>query len=116
MQALKAIATVMLGLALCVPDLAQDKPSENKTAELAASMTTVACFGQGDAGNIHQCELRETARLFLIAGQKEAALRILCESTPAQEVFRPEGALGKGSYDQNVAANRRCLESAGIKP
>jgi hypothetical protein len=92
---------------------AQEKPSENTA--LVASMSVMPCTGQGDATNLHQCELRETARLFLVAGHREAALRILCETTPALEVYRPEGPLGSGKYEQNVAANRRCLESAGIK-
>jgi hypothetical protein len=91
----------------------EEKPSDN-VANLAASMSIMPCFGPGDAVNIHQCELRETARLFLIAGQREAALRILCETTPAQEVFRPNGALGSGKYEENIAANRRCLEVVGI--
>jgi hypothetical protein len=33
---------------------------------------------------------------------------------PAQEVFRPNGALGSGKYEENIAANRRCLEVVGI--
>jgi hypothetical protein len=53
--------------------------------------------------------------LFLVVGQREGALRILCETMPALEVFRPEGALGTGKYDQNIAANRHCLEVVGIK-
>lgn len=92
----------------------QQSPPDN-TAALAASMNVMPCSGTGvDPGSQHQCELRETARLFLIVGQREAALRILCE-TPALEVFRPEGALGSGKFEQNIAANRRCLEAAGIK-
>ena len=78
-------------------------------------MTLQTCTGQGDATNTHQCELRETARLFLIAGQREAALRILCETTPAIEVFRPQGALTEGKYEDNIAANHRCLQAVGIK-
>jgi hypothetical protein len=90
-------------------------PSDT-TAALAASMNVQPCSGTGvDPGSQHQCELRETARLFLVVGQREAALRILCETTPALEVFRPEGALGPGKFEQNIAANRRCLEAAGIK-
>jgi len=96
--------------------LAQTQEKPDNSAALAASMGVTTCSGTGvDPGAQHQCDLRETARLFLVAGQREAALRILCETTAAQEVFRPEGALGKGSYDQNIAANRKCLEAAGIK-
>lgn len=94
--------------------LAQEKASD--TAALVASMTVLPCATpQADSTNVHQCELRETARLFLIAGQREAALRILCETTPALEVFRPQGALIGGKYEDNIAANHRCLEAVGIK-
>lgn len=101
---------------LCAGSIwAQEKTIDNAPA-LAASMSVQSCFGQGvEPATQHQCELRETARMFLIAGQREAALRILCETTPALEVFRPEGALGPGKFEQNIAANRRCLESMGIK-
>jgi hypothetical protein len=95
---------------------AQEKSPSDDVAALAASMSMQPCSGTGvDPGSQHQCELRETARLFLVVGQREGALRILCETTPALEVFRPEGALGTGKYEQNIAANRHCLEVVGIK-
>ncbi|MGA7293303.1 MAG: hypothetical protein WBW53_17500 [Terriglobales bacterium] len=107
-----AVAAVV-AFALAGSAWTQQSPSDN-TAALAASMNVQPCSGTGvDPGSQHQCELRETARLFLVVGQREAALRILCETTPALEVFRPEGALGSGKFD--IAANRRCLEVAGIK-
>ena len=104
---------VFATLALAGSALTEEKPSD--AAALTASMTVLPCAGQGDATNIHQCELRETARLFLVAGQREAALRILCETTPAIEVFRPQGALTGGKYEDNIAANQRCLDAMGIK-
>lgn len=105
----------IVGFMLAGSAWTQEKPSDN-VAALAAAMTVQSCSGTGvDPVSQHQCELRETARLFLIVGQREAALRILCETTPALEVFRPEGALGSGKFEQNIAANRRCLEVAGVK-
>ena len=78
-------------------------------------MNVMPCSGTGvDPGSQHQCELRETARLFLIVGQREAALRF-CVKLPPWRSIRPEGALGSGKFEQNIAANRRCLEAAGIK-
>jgi len=107
---LAAAATITLA------NLAWAQEKTDNTAALAASMNVQPCSGTGvDPGSQHQCDLRETARLFLVVGQREAALRILCETTPALEVFRPEGALGPGKFEQNIAANRRCLEVVGIK-
>jgi hypothetical protein len=112
---MKRLATfaVFAAFTLAGSALAEEKPSD--TAALTASMAVLPCTGQGDATNLHQCELRDTARSFLIAGQREAALRILCETTPAIEVFRPQGALTGGKYEDNIAANRRCLDAMGIK-
>jgi len=115
MSQLKQFALIVALLLGASVAQAQEKSSDNAPA-LAASMSVVSCSGPGvDPGIQHQCDLRETARLFLVAGQREAALRILCETTAAQEVFRPEGALRNGSFEQNVAANKKCLEVAGIK-
>jgi hypothetical protein len=116
--ALAIVASTLAYLAWTQPKpaLAQEKTPSDDVAALAASMSTQPCSGTGvDPGSQHQCELRETARLFLVVGQREGALRILCETTPALEVFRPEGALGAGKYEQNIAANRHCLEVAGIR-
>lgn len=116
--AVAAVASTLAYLACTQSKLAsaQEKSTSDNVAALVASMSVQSCSGTGvDPASQHQCELRETARLFLVVGQREGALRILCETSPALEFFRPEGALGTGKYDQNIAANRHCLEVVGIK-
>ena len=60
---------------------AQEKFVRKNAALVAPSMSIMPCTGQGDATNPPpvRSNLRETARLFLVAGQREAALRIFCE-------------------------------------
>jgi hypothetical protein len=65
---------------------------------------------------ISECQKRETARLFIILGKPEAALRILCNTKAAIEVFRPTGPLGSDKYEDNAAGNKRCLETVGVDP
>jgi hypothetical protein len=84
-------------------------------AELAAATTVATCSSPAnDPAIAHECEKRDTARLFLIMGKPEAALRILCNTRPAIEVFRPNGALGSDKYEDNVAGNKACLQAVGI--
>jgi hypothetical protein len=75
---------------------------------------TPSCFGSADRETTHQCILRETARLFLLAGQRETALRILCTTTAAQEAFRPGGPLSEGRLPDNTEAIRSCFAASGI--
>lgn len=79
----------------------------------AGFATTSLCVA-ADAEVAHQCLLRETARLFILAGQREAALRILCVTQPAQEAFRPGSPLDDAKWPQNVEAIRRCLQASGL--
>src|SRR5580692_11168977 len=87
--------------------MAQD--ATPNVAELAAATSVNSCIGAGvDADSQRECEKRDTARLFLIVGKPEAALRILCNTRPAIEVFRPNGPLGSDKYEDNMAGNTRC--------
>ena len=89
---------------------------EPSTADRATAHSIQPCtINASDGGGQKECEKRDTALLFLLVGQKEPALRILCDTRVALEVFRPNGALGADKYEDNVAANKRCLESVGIK-
>jgi hypothetical protein len=86
------------------------------TAELAAAVRVTPCIGAGaDPITLRECEKRDTARLFLLLGKPDAALRILCDTRTAIEVFRPGGALGSDKFEDNVAANKRCLQSVGLE-
>jgi hypothetical protein len=89
---------------------------EPSTADRAAAHSIQPCtINASDGNGQKECEKRDTALLFLLAGQKEPALRILCNTHVALEVFRPNGPLGTDKYEDNVSANKRCLESVGIK-
>lgn len=101
--------------------IAQDtKPNTQAataTAELAAAGGVTPCIGAGaDPITLRECEKRDTARLFLLLGKPDAALRILCDTRTAIEVFRPGGALGSDKFEDNVAANKRCLQAVGLDP
>jgi hypothetical protein len=102
----KSIALVLLGLALSVPVLpAQDKP----TAEAAISSGPVTpCTSMAemrDAEGKHKCEKRDTARLFLIAGKPDAALRLLCATNESRAAF------GDDKNGEPV----KCMQSVGVK-
>lgn len=72
---------------------------ENSTADRATAHSIQPCtINASDGGGRKECEMRDTARLFLLVGQKGAALRILCNTRVALEVFRPNGALGPDKY------------------
>ena len=110
---MKTISTVLLGLALTIPLIAQEKPT---TADMAIASRVTNCAVQGtvsDADAKRECEKRDTARLFLIAGKPDAALRILCDTSVAIEGFREPGSNGK--YEENVAAIRKCQQSVGVE-
>jgi hypothetical protein len=108
----RLIATPIITLALALGATAQEaKPN---TAELAASSGVTPCAGT-DATE-RECEKRDTARLFLLMGKPEAALRILCNTRSAIEVFRPGGPFGSDKYEENAAGHIRCLQSVGVEP
>jgi hypothetical protein len=112
MMILRSIAMLLVLEGIAMPQ--EPKPN---TAELAASSGVTPCVAAGaDAASLRECEKRDTARLFLIAGKPEAALRILCNTRTAIEVFRPSGALGSDKYEDNIAGNKGCLQSVGLEP
>jgi hypothetical protein len=110
MNRFPAIPTIALALALG----ANSQEAKPNAAELAASSGVTPCTGTDVSER--ECEKRDTARLFLLMGKPEAALRILCNTRSAIEVFRPGGALGSDKYEENAAGNVRCLQSVGVEP
>jgi len=52
------------------------------------------------------------AFLFMLLGQREAAVRVLCTTNAAIEGFRP---YMHNKPDDNIDANKKCLEAAGLK-
>jgi len=110
------IATLLILVGMAIAQEPKSNVTAPSTAELAAASGVTACIGTGaDASSLRECEKRDTARLFLIAGNPEAALRILCNTRSAIEVFRPSGALGSDKYEDNVAGNNRCLQAVGLE-
>jgi len=51
------------------------------------------------------CEQRDTARMFIIAGKTDAALRILCSTKEARTAF-----------GETTSESLRCLKSVGLEP
>ena len=95
--------------------IAQEKKSTIE--ELAAAGGITPCVvPTGDTVGQRECEKRDTARLFFMAGQPNAALRILCNTRAAIEVFRPNGPVGSDKLEDNAAGNKRCLQDVGVEP
>jgi hypothetical protein len=90
---------------LSVSTLAQEKP----TAELAAASGPVTpCTSMAemrDTDGKHECEKRDTARLFLIAGKPEAALRLLCSTNESRAAFG----------DDKNGEPTKCFQAVGVK-
>ena len=101
----KSFALALLGMALCRPLLAQDK----STAELAsASGPVTPCTSMAemrDSEGKHECEKRDTARLFLIAGKPDAALRLLCATNESRRAFG----------DEKDGEPAKCMQAVGVK-
>src|SRR5580693_1782124 len=101
----KTIAITILALALCGTVLAQDqKPTTADVAVASGQVTPCTSMAEmRDTDAKHECEKRDTARLFLIAGKPEAALRLLCSTTEARSAFG----------DDKGAQPVKCLQAVG---
>jgi hypothetical protein len=101
----KSIVVALVGLALSVPLLAQNK-SETEVAISSGPVTPCTSMAEmRDAEGKHECEKRDTARLFLIAGRPDAALRLLCSTNEARAAFG----------DDKNGEPAKCLQSVGVK-
>jgi hypothetical protein len=104
---LDLIAAMLLGLVLCVPALGQDQKSTGPEAA-AASGPVTPCTSMAemrDTEGKHECEKRDTARLFLVAGKPDAALRLLCATNEARAAFG----------DDKDGVPVKCLREVGVK-
>ena len=105
----------LLGLALCATVLAQDQPKKDRQIPEHPEVIRPSTSCEGITGALPEamaeCEKRETGRLFIILGKPEAALRILCNTRPAIEAYRP---FGDDRGTNNAAANTRCLQEVGL--
>lgn len=79
--------SVILAIIL-LPCLAfgQDSPKTTYSENIAS---TTPCEGLTGAlpEAITECQKRETARLFIVLGKPEAALRVLCSTKVAKDAF-----------------------------
>jgi hypothetical protein len=85
-----------------------------KPAEPVVNNTVASCSTLGDPNNKasdEDCAKRDTARLFLMAGKPEAALRVLCNTNAAMSAFRPNGVLDN---DKSYTGLGSCLKAVGL--
>jgi hypothetical protein len=97
---------VVLIAAVLLPLLALAQTKATSEAAVASGPVT-PCVSQADLRDTdakHECEKRDTARLFLIAGKPEAALRMLCVTTEARAAFG----------DDKNGTPVKCLKSVGV--
>ncbi|HEV2395810.1 MAG TPA: hypothetical protein VGS27_02560 [Candidatus Sulfotelmatobacter sp.] len=78
-----------------------------KTTEPLINNPVAVCTTERD----EDCARRDTARLFLMAGKTEVALRILCNTNAAMSAFRPNGALDN---DKSYTGLGACLKAIGL--
>jgi len=101
----KSLALALFGLAVCAQVFAQDK----STADLGvASGPVTPCTSMAemrDSEGKHECEKRDTARLFLVAGKPDAALRLLCATNESRAAFG----------DDKNGVPVKCMQSVGVK-
>ena len=79
---------MLFGLALCISAQAQDRTESKSTAEAAIASGPVTVCVSNEPGS--DCEKRDLARMLLIAGKREAALRVLCSTLAARVAFGDE--------------------------
>ena len=81
----------LLGMALCAAVLAQDQPKRDRQIPEHPEVIRPSTGCEGITGAlpeaISECQKRETARLFIILGKPEAAVRILCTAKVVRDAF-----------------------------
>ena len=87
------LAAAILGLVLFVPVLCQETVNREKAPKVANPESippTTGCEGMTGAlpEAVSECQRRETARLFIILGKPQAAVRILCGTRVAKDAFK----------------------------
>src|SRR5579871_4846428 len=89
------------------PVIAQDQKSTSRDGAVASGPVTpcTSMADMRDTDGKRECEKRDTARLFLVAGKPEAALRLLCSTTEARNAFA----------DDRGGIPTKCLQAVGVK-
>jgi hypothetical protein len=101
----KLLALVFLVWAFCLLTVAQDKPAAEAAASSGPVTPCTSMAEMRDTEGKHECEKRDTARLFLMAGRPDAALRLLCATNESRAAFG----------DDKNGEPLRCLQSVGVK-
>jgi hypothetical protein len=112
---MKTITMIVVGMVLCGLVWGQDQKSASADIAIASGPVS-PCMAQGsvsDPDGRRECEKRDTARLFLIAGKPDAALRVLCTTVAAEDSFREPD--NRGKYEDNPAASLRCKQAVGVE-
>jgi len=104
------LATILIALTLCLTAAAQDKPT---TADAAAASGVVTLCSAG-TGSTSECEKRDLARLFLIAGKPEAVLYMLCNTKEARSTFHDDYSDGHNWIQTDLPV--KCWQAVGLKP
>jgi len=105
---MKTIAMVLIGLLLCAAAWAQEAKPDMADVAVASGPVTVC----GDSNGKSECEKRDIARLFLIAGKPEAALFMLCNTKEARAAFRDDYQDGHNWIQADVPT--KCLRAVGL--
>ena len=104
-------------LGLSVSASAQDK-SAKSSADSASRPVTVCAVAVGTINvtseiltdAITECQKRDTARLFLIAGKPNAALRLLCDTGSARVAFGDDYEAERHQWI-HPAVPQKCLQA-----
>lgn len=100
MKCVMLILTVLLSFLA----VAEDTKADSQVA-VASGPVTVCLAAVPTPGDIvSECEKRDVARLFLVAGKPDAALRVLCTTTKAREAFG----------DDKGGTPVKCLKAMGL--
>jgi hypothetical protein len=103
MNVLKRFSSgILVAVLSCVPSVTQErsKPDKYSLQSPETIPPTTGCEGITGAlpEAITECQKRETARLFIILGKPEAALKVLCTTKVARDAF-------EGSVEACIKSN-----------
>ena len=112
---MKKIALALFALVLSVPAFAQttkqvpDIPASAPCSGVA--ITSLGPTGAFTMGAV-ECEKREAARLFIAAGQLDAAIRILCSTHAAKVAYGETWDAAEQSGNVKQTVSLKCLQSS----
>jgi hypothetical protein len=105
MRTCRVLKTAIVMTAFAVPPVAQVKPHQNSPLASGPVTPCTSMAEMRDAEEKRECEKRDTPRLFLVAGKRDAALRLLCATNEARVAFG----------DDENGEPTRCLQPVGVK-